>query len=118
MMENNYKSDKISWSLGISDLKKLTSNMYFNKLETYRLAYNMTVECIEMLFDPKTHKTGQKINANNPKNVVEIQCLVNLTNWQLRMNRKKLFQQFELDKYVADLKNYKTDKSMLTWKAL
>jgi hypothetical protein len=57
-MENNYKSDKISWSLGISDLKKYVSTMYFNKTETYRLAYNMTIDCMEMLYDPKTHKTG------------------------------------------------------------
>ena len=57
-IENNHKSDRISLSLGISDLKKHVSQMYYNKVENYRLSYNMTVDCMKMLFDPKTHKTG------------------------------------------------------------
>lgn len=78
----------------------------------------MTVECFEDIFDPKTHKVGQKINAKNPKNVLELQCLVNLVDWQIKNNKKKLHQQFELDRWMQMIKRNKTDKTMLEWKVL
>lgn len=117
-MENSHKNDLIAVSVGISDLKSFVNQRCFTKEDTYRLAYNLTVECFEDIFDPKSHKIGQKINSKNPKNILELQCLVNLVDWQIKNNKKKLHQQFELDRWMQTIKKNKTDKTMLEWRAL
>lgn len=45
------------------------------------LCYNLQIDCCEMLFNPRTHKLGQKITYKNPKNRPEVQHLVNLYEW-------------------------------------
>ena len=57
-LENSFKSDLIGVSLGISDLKSYVNTRCFTKEETYRLAFNLTVECFENIFDPNSHKIG------------------------------------------------------------
>jgi hypothetical protein len=78
------------------------------------LCYNLQIDCCEMLFNPRTHKLGQKITYKNPKNRPEVQHLVNLYEWQIRMNRKNLNKQFELDRWMVSLKREKLDKSLVT----
>ena len=116
--ENNHKSDLVALTLGISDLKRSIVESYYNKEEVYRLCFNLQVDCCEAIFDPVTHKVGQKITAKNPKAVPEVQHLLNLYDWQIRTNRKNLSKQFELDRWMQALKRDKLDKSLTQYVSL
>jgi hypothetical protein len=61
--ENNHKSDLVALTLGISDLKRSIFDSYYTKEEVFRLCYNLQIDCCEALFDPKSHKVGEKITA-------------------------------------------------------
>jgi hypothetical protein len=70
--EDNHKSDLVALTLGISDMKKNIYDSYYTKEEVYKLCYNLQIDCCEMLFNPRTHKIGERITFKNPKNVPEV----------------------------------------------
>ena len=88
--ENGHKSDIVGLKLQIQDLERFVITDYFTKEDTYRLCYNLQVDCAEHLFDPKSHKIGEKISSDNPKNAPELQSKLNLYDWQIKMNKLAL----------------------------
>ena len=47
-----------------------------------------------------------------------MQVLINLAEWQQKMNKKNMHKQLELDLWLQRLKKEKTDRSTVPWKTL
>jgi hypothetical protein len=101
--EGRQKQEIAACNSAMDKLKSHLRSEYTQKVDAFRLCFNMQLDCCEKLFDPKSHKVGETINAANPKLPPEVQCLSNMYSWQQKVQAQQLNDRDHLNAWFSEL---------------
>lgn len=83
-LENEAKNDLLAITTRMTEMVAIAKKKV-DKPDLAHYMYNFGVKLSKTLFDKETHRSGQKGTFENPKRDPDIQALINLHDWQLKL---------------------------------
>ena len=101
-LENQAKSDLIAVTRKLEEVRKQAEG-HIKKVDAYKLSYGLQVDMMKAVMDPLRHRSGQAASQKHPKRDTEVQCLLNLMDWQLKVAGEDHFRD-DVDRLIEDAK--------------
>lgn len=83
-LENQAKSDLIAVTTKLEEVQMQSRN-HIDKVDAFKMAYGLQTDMLKAVMDPLVHRSGKLPTDKNPKRDCEVQCLLNLMDWQLKL---------------------------------